>query len=319
MKNLKSLLLTEGAHGMISQAEGLAISLRTEFVHKFIKMNNFIKFLPPKFLPISSYTFNFKEIIANINPENLPDFIISCGRKSVIANIYLKKFLKDKYKKKIINIHIQDPKVSTNLFDFVILPEHDNDLEGKSVIRSRGALHYITETEIANSQDKNKKIDVSIILGGPNKYYAFDDQEIINIISEAIDKLANNNNRLRIVSSRRTPENTLKLIKQKFENINNLEIDTSLNKSKYISTLSNSEILIVTSDSISMISEAAITGKPIYIAHLTPIKNDYRFKRFFKLFEDMGIIKSLKNVENVWTYEKLFESKRIADIIKKEI
>ena len=100
---------------------------------------------------------------------------------------------------------------------------------------------------------------------------------------------------------------------------NNIEIDTSLNKSKYISTLSNSEILIVTSDSISMISEAAITGKPIYIAHLTPIKNDYRFKRFFKLFEDMGIIKSLKNVEKVWTYEKLFESKRIADIIKKEI
>ena len=124
---------------------------------------------------------------------------------------------------------------------------------------------------------------------------------------------------MRIVSSRRTPENTLKLIKQKFENKNNIEIDTSLNKSKYINTLSNSEILIVTSDSISMISEAAITGKPIYIAHLTPIKNDYRFKRFFKLFEDMGIIKSLKNVEKVWTYEKLFESKRIADIIKKEI
>ena len=68
-----------------------------------------------------------------------------------------------------------------------------------------------------------------------------------------------------------------------------------------------------------MISEAAITGKPIYIAYLTPVKNDYRFKRFFKSFEDMGIIKSLKNVEKVWTYEKLFESKRIADIIKKEI
>mgnify|MGYP001201764208 CR=1 FL=1 len=101
MNNLKSLLLTEGAHGMISQAEGLATSLQTEFAHKFIKMNNFIKFVPPKFLPISSYTFNFKEIISNINSENLPDFIISCGRKSVIANIYIKKFLKEKYKKKL--------------------------------------------------------------------------------------------------------------------------------------------------------------------------------------------------------------------------
>ena len=319
MNNLKSLLLTEGAHGMISQVEGLATSLKTEFVHKFIKINNFIEFLPPKFLPISSYTFNFKEIISNINPENLPDFIISCGRKSVIANIYLKNFLKEKYKKKIINIHIQDPKVSTNLFDFVILPEHDNDLEGKSVIRSKGALHYITETEIANSQDKNKKIDVGIILGGPNKYYAFDDQEIINIISEAIDKLANNNNRMRIVSSRRTPENTLKLIKQKFENKNNIEIDTSLNKSKYISTLSNSEILIVTSDSISMISEAAITGKPIYVAQMPNIKKNDRFQKFFQLFNSLNIIKNLENSVEKWSYKKLNETDRISSYIKDQL
>ena len=33
MNNLKSLLLTEGAHGMISQTEGLAISLKTDFNH----------------------------------------------------------------------------------------------------------------------------------------------------------------------------------------------------------------------------------------------------------------------------------------------
>ena len=33
----------------------------------------------------------------------------------------------------------------------------------------------------------------------------------------------------------------------------------------------------------------------------------------------MGIIKSLKNDEKVWTYKKLYESKRIADIIKRKI
>ena len=90
-------------------------------------------------------------------------------------------------------------------------------------------------------------------------------------------------------------------------------------KNPYLFAIQNSDFFIITSDSTSMISEAAITGKPIYIAYLTPVKNDYRFKRFFKSFEDMGIIKSLKNVEKVWKYEKLFESKRIADIIKKEI
>ncbi len=318
MNNLKSLLLTEGAHGMISQTEGLAISLKTDFNHQFVKMNNILKYLPPKILPISKITFNFKEIISNINEVNLPDYIISCGRKSVIANIYLKKFLTYKYKKKITNIHIQDPKVSTNLFNFIILPEHDNDLQGQSVIRSKGALHYITETEIINSQDRNKKIDVGIILGGPNKYYSFNDQEIVKIINEILQKFMNDKNYLRIVTSRRTPSKTINLIKEKFKNLNYVEIDTSLSKSKYIHTLANSEILIVTSDSISMISEAAITGKPIYVAYLKSVKNDYRFKRFFKSFEEMGIIKSLKNDEKVWTYKKLYESKRVADIINKK-
>ena len=319
MNNLKSLLLTEGAHGMISQTEGLAISLQTDFNHQFVKMNNILKYFPPKILPISSITFNFDEITSNITKVNLPDYIISCGRKSVLANIYLKKFLTNKYKKKITNIHIQDPKVSANLFDFIILPEHDNDLRAQSVIRSKGALHYITETQIINSQDKNKNIDVSLILGGPNKYYSFDNQEIIQIIDEILKKFMKHNNRFRIVSSRRTPSKIIQLIKEKFKNLNNVEIDNSLDKSKYINTLANSEILVVTSDSISMISEAAITGKPIYVAYLKPSKNDYRFKRFFKSFEEMGIIKSLKNDEKVWTYKELYESKRIADIIKRKI
>ena len=63
MNNLKSLLLTEGAHGMISQTEGLAISLQTDFNHQFVKMNNILKYFPPKILPISSITFNFVKFL----------------------------------------------------------------------------------------------------------------------------------------------------------------------------------------------------------------------------------------------------------------
>ena len=47
--------------------------------------------------------------------------IISCGRKSVIPSIHLKK----NSNKKVFNIHIQDPKVDLNHFDFIVAPEHD--------------------------------------------------------------------------------------------------------------------------------------------------------------------------------------------------
>ena len=84
MPKLKGLLLTEGMHGMISQVEGLAKAMDIEFTHQKVELNNFWKLIPPKFTPISNLVFqNF----------DTPDFdiIISCGRKSVIPSIYLKK------------------------------------------------------------------------------------------------------------------------------------------------------------------------------------------------------------------------------------
>ena len=57
------------------------------------------------------------------------DVIISCGRKSVIPSIHLKNTAN----KKVFNIHIQDPKVDLNHFDFIVAPEHDS-LNGQNVI-----------------------------------------------------------------------------------------------------------------------------------------------------------------------------------------
>ncbi len=84
MSKLKGLILTEGMHGMISQAEGLAKALDLNFFHEKIKLNNFWSFIPPKFTPIKKFVFK------NEIKEDF-DIIISCGRKSVIPSIYLKK------------------------------------------------------------------------------------------------------------------------------------------------------------------------------------------------------------------------------------
>ena len=60
--------------------------------------------------------------------------------------------LKKRLKKDVFTIHIQDPKVNLNNFDCIICPEHDN-LEGENVIKTKGAIHYLTN-------DKNKKIQI---------------------------------------------------------------------------------------------------------------------------------------------------------------
>ena len=134
MKKLKGLLLTEGMHGMISQVEGLAKALDLDFIHEKIELNDFWKSLPPKLTPIKDYVFK-NEINGGF------DIVISCGRKSVVPSIYLKQ----KYKNKILNIHIQEPNVSLDNFDFIVAPEHDG-LIGDNVLTSKGAIHYLTNS-----------------------------------------------------------------------------------------------------------------------------------------------------------------------------
>ena len=90
MYKLKGLLLTEGMHGMISQVEGLAKAMDLDFIHEKIELNNFWKLIPPKITPIRSFVFKN-------NIDEKFNIIISCGRKSVIPSIYLKKKFKKKY------------------------------------------------------------------------------------------------------------------------------------------------------------------------------------------------------------------------------
>ena len=164
MSKLKGLLLTQGMHGMISQVEGLAKALDIDFTHHKVELKNFWKFVPPKLTPIS------QNIYKKINDNDF-DLIISCGRKSVIPSIHLKNISK----KKVFNIHIQDPKIDFKYFDFIIAPEHDG-INGENVINTKGAIHYLSEKEIEENKDYLKSFIKQderkvwcLIMGGPTK------------------------------------------------------------------------------------------------------------------------------------------------------
>ena len=75
----------------------------------------------------------------------------------------------------------------------------------------------------------------------------------------------------------------------------------------------------MTCDSTSMISEVATSGKPIFIAHMRPKRDNYRFKKFFKLFKEMGITRDLGEKDESWTYNKMNEAERIANILNNKI
>ena len=311
MNKLKGLLLTEGLHGMISQVEGLAKALDLDYFHEKIELNNPWNLVPPIFTPKKKFIFRNQ-----VNQEY--DVIISCGRKSVIPSIVLKK----NSNKKVINIHIQNPKVSLENFDIVVAPDHDS-IDGPNVLISKGAIHYLTLDEINKAKDylkekiENKKDVITLILGGPTKYYNYDNESLIKIFSKINKTILQKNMQLIVIPSNRTPEKTIQFAKEYF-NKNRLILD-KVDKQAYLSSLALAKYIIVTCDSSSMISEAALTGKPVYVAMFPAMRNDKRFQKFRNLLESMKIIRKLEEDLDTWSYEKLDETNRIAKKIKSKL
>ena len=311
MNKLKGLLLTEGLHGMISQVEGLAKALDLDYFHEKVELNSPWNLVPPSLTPKKKFIFKNQ-----INKEY--DVIISCGRKSVIPSIVLKK----NSNKKIVNIHIQNPKVSLENFDIVVAPDHDS-LEGPNVLISKGAIHYLTLDEIEKAKDylvskieKQKEV-VTLILGGPTKYYNYDNENMIQIFSKINKQILEKNMQLIIIPSNRTPEKIIQFAKEYFSK-NRLIVD-SVDKQAYLSSLALAKYIIVTCDSSSMISEAALTGKPVYVAMIPAMRNDKRFQKFRNLLESMNIVRKLEDSLDTWSYEKLDETNRIAKQIKEKL
>ena len=304
--NPKIWTLTDGSKGMISQALGLAIQLskniteiKTDLIFPWNK-------LQPGFLP------SFNWIFKNQLPKEIPDIIISCGRRSVYLSTYLKK----KYSN-IINIHIQNPKVSSNKFSFIVAPNHDN-YRGKNVINSTGALHnfnnYINSEKTLIDGSNNL---VSCMIGGENNHYIFDKAyKLCNKIKQ-LKKIINLN--FLIISSRRTNAKIKSVIKDELNLISELWLGEGNNPYKF--ALYNSKYFIITSDSTSMISEASISGRPIYIYQLPFKRKSIRFERFHSEFNQLNITRDFEVTDNLneWSYPKLDESKRIAGIIKERI
>ena len=310
MLELKAILLTQGMHGMVSQVEGLARAIGLNYKHQTIKLKPFWNLIPPQLSPISENLVKEKFVCNS-------KVVISCGRKSVIPSIALKKRLG----KEIFTIHIQNPKVSFKHFDLIISPEHDN-IKGDNVITTTGAIHYLTKKEIRENSDylgfeKEKKKLVSFIIGGPNKYYSYSEKSIDQIFNKVKTLFTPDKYKIIVIPSYRTPE---KIIKKAYDTFNfNHYVVREVDKKSYLSALAISDYVVVTCDSTSMISEAAVTGKPIYIAMIKPIKNNYRFKNFYTKLEKLGITRELKNNVEIWNYESLNEVNRIAPLIKSKM
>lgn len=213
--------------------------------------------------------------------QHLPSLIFAAGRQSVLYALSLRHLCH--------TIVLLNPRVACKYFDLVLAPLHDGLSKQKNVIEFVGSLHGITPEGLQSYQtnffDNLPKPYLSILLGGNSKHFTYKQSLIKKLVHDIrtlrISHPEFSNGSLLITPSRRTPSDCLNLLRQLIEDIPHFIWDNS-GENPYNYILSQADVIVVTGDSISMVSESCATGKNVLIYEL-PIKN----KKFINFFSTL--------------------------------
>jgi len=271
MQKLKIWSITDGNAGMISQSDGLASALDKHYIKKTCKIISWLRFFPVWIKSIFLCVFMENK---NTLHEPWPDVAIGAGSSAVPALRWLKR-----KSPKTFTIFVQNPGFfQTKFFDLVIATNY-KPVKGNNAINTEFALHKLSEETLklhgkkfSNIFQNKQKPWRCVIIGGKAPTYNFGHEEMTKLIDQ-IKKILELPGSVFITTSRRTGLDNIKLLEKHLENFGDRVFiykytDDAPEKNPYIGMLANSDILYLTEDSVSMISEACYTEKPVSVLGL---------------------------------------------------
>ena len=172
-----------------------------------------------------------------------------------------------------MTVHVQDPRTPSGAFDLVIPMRHDG-LTGDNVFPVDTALHRISGAVLAEGEQawhaRLKPAGESllgVILGGANRHYRFDTR-VAESLDQVIEEARRRNVRVIVTSSRRTEPEITDRLTRRFGGDPGFVLWDGRGENPYFGILAVSDRLVVTGESISMVSEALATGRPVHILRL---------------------------------------------------
>lgn len=249
--------------------------------------------------------------------DDFPQIIVTCGRRMAGVSIALRERAK-RHGAKLTTIHLQDPRLNPALFDMLIVPRHD-PARGKNVIVTKAALNRLDQSQIISSARNLPKSwktatspRVAVLLGGDNRRYTISNKMADHMADQLRRFARANDATLFLIPSRRCPEPVWHHLQTALENTNCYVTDKH-QPNPYPGIFGISDAIIVTSDSVNMVSEASSTGKPVMIAYWT--SETGRIKTFHQTMESEG--HSLPLTEKLPAHE--FVPLRQNDKLRQEI
>ena len=240
-----------------------------------------------------------------------PDMVISCGASLAAINFIVSRQNLSK------SVVLMRPSIlSMKRFDLVIMPRHDHPPKKKNVVITEGALNlvddrYLGEQSVKLARFFNLNINslyVGLLIGGDSKNFVLDKELVSKALKEAKAAAEGINADILLTTSRRTPVKVQDLIKQEFKNYNRAKLVIIANESNFPAAVGGilglSKIVITSPESISMISEAANSGKFVLVFKAQGLSGKH--KEFLGNFSKEKYIyltevdKLAQTIKNIW-------------------
>ena len=269
--------ITNGAAGFRTQARGLAEAVFPDAVEKTVDVRAPWSLAPPALWPLT---------LRGLDPGKdrleppWPDVVVSCGRKAAKAAIAIKRASGGR----TLAVHIQHPLAPPSEFDLIIPMRHDPPLAGPNVVPIDLALHDVTPEVLAAAAEtwRERFSDLprpltGVLLGGSTKRHLFTvDQG--RVLAEQLKALRAEGG-LAVTPSRRTPDEVKAVLREAFAGDPGVFLWDEAGDNPYRGILALSDRLAATGDSVSMVSEAVATGRPVAVFDLGGGKRRQRFIR----------------------------------------
>jgi len=304
-------VLHDGKIGMANQVRGLAEALSWPITEKQLAIRAPWRYLPPALWLAPSVAFD--PAGARLEPP-WPDVVIACGRNSVAPA----RLVKRASNHRTFWVQVQDPRFARSEIDLIVAPRHD-PAPGENVFRTIGAVHRVTEAKLAADAARWAPVFaalprplIAVLIGGDNSVYRLTEQSF-GALCDRLVALAKSGVGLAITPSRRTGNAQRALLEKRLAGLPAYIWDGS-GDNPYFGMLGAADAILVTADSVSMISEAAATGKPVHIVELEG--GSEKFARFHKGMREAGITRPFNGTLEQWHYAPLDDTARAAAEIR---
>jgi mitochondrial fission protein ELM1 len=308
-------VLTDDKAGMITQAVGLAEAVGLPFEEKIVRLRPPWAWLPPLLWPGG---------VLGLAPDSdhlappWPDLVISCGRKAIGPAREVKR----RSGGRTFQVYIQNPHIPLRAFDLVVAGAHDR-ISGDNVISIRGALHRVTAARLrAAAQEFAPALAdlprplTAVLVGGPNGVYHMTPDITARFADQLAAFASQNGGSLAITPSRRTGGANETVLRERLSGPRTVIWDGT-GANPYFGYLALADHIIVTCDSVSMVSEACATGKPVHVFDLPG--GNAKFKRFHTLLRDEGVTRPFTGNPAHWTYPPFDDTARIGAKIRQRM